>query len=281
MWGTKKNKDNDLNYSYPHQSAGQPGSKKPKREVTNRSKIPLNPGVALLGLVGKATIDKNKDNWEKNRANESPLSPSPPNFNFNYPSMMSSIPKQPSKDQDIPSLPKPSWGSNMSKNQQSGSWGQNTGQNKIGYNFSNNFRGSMAFGSSGSTRNSSSRGNGQKGNNGGLGPNGGDFGGTNGQQSRDMSWNGYRVQQYMLNKMILDQYIPTIFQRWDLNKDGSIQIHEFPGMICELFKCMNMPPPSQNDIWYLMWRFDQNGDGEIDYFEWANMVYTLGGLKKN
>jgi hypothetical protein len=56
--------------------------------------------------------------------------------------------------------------------------------------------------------------------------------------------------------MYLDQYIPTIFQRWDANRSGTIEMHEFPGMITELFRCMNMPPPSQNDIWYLMWRFD-------------------------
>ena len=80
--------------------------------------------------------------------------------------------------------------------------------------------------------------------------------------------------------MYLDQYIPSIFQRWDANRSGTIEMHEFPGMITELFRCMNMPPPSQNDIWYLMWRFDQDRNGRIDYNEWANMVYTLGGLKQ-
>jgi hypothetical protein len=57
-------------------------------------------------------------------------------------------------------------------------------------------------------------------------------------------WNSYQMKNYMLNKMILDQYIPTIFQRWDLDRSGTIEMHEFPGMICELFRCMNLPPPS-------------------------------------
>jgi hypothetical protein len=42
-------------------------------------------------------------------------------------------------------------------------------------------------------------------------------------------------------------------------------MHEFPGMICELFGHMQKQPPSNNDIWYLMWRFDQDQNGRIDY----------------
>jgi len=83
----------------------------------------------------------------------------------------------------------------------------------------------------------------------------------------------------MLNKLYLDQYIPSIFEKYDFDKNGTIETLEFPGMIAELFRCLNMPPPSQNDTWYLMWKFDRNQDGHIDYYEWADMVYTLGGLK--
>ena len=102
---------------------------------------------------------------------------------------------------------------------------------------------------------------------------GGNYGYTN------MNWTNYQMQQYNMNKMYLDQYIPTIFEQFDSNRTGTIEMHEFPGMVTKLFKCMNMSPPSQNDMWYLMWRFDQDKNGKIDYMEWANMVYTLGGLK--
>lgn len=88
------------------------------------------------------------------------------------------------------------------------------------------------------------------------------------------------MQNYQMSKQYLDQFIPTIYQRWDSNGNGSIEMHEFPGMVCELFRCMNKPAPQMNDIWYLMWRFDQDRNGSIDYMEWANMVYTLGGLKR-
>jgi hypothetical protein len=97
---------------------------------------------------------------------------------------------------------------------------------------------------------------------------------------RNMNWGSYQMTTYVMNKMYLDQYIPSIFQRWDSNRTGTIEMHEFPGMCTELFRCMNMPAPSQNDMWYLMWKFDQDKNGKIDYYEWANMVYTLGGLKK-
>ena len=174
MWGSHTNP----NYSYPQQQ--QPMLQQ------NNSRIPLNPGVALLGLVGQNTIQQNQASYGS--------------YNYQQP--------QPQYAQAQPR-----------------GYGQ-----QMGY--------------------------------------------------QQQNWGNYQMTRYALNKMDLDQYIPTIFQRWDSNRNGSIEMHEFPGMCMELFKCMNMPPPSQNDMWYLMWRFDQDRNGQIDYNEWANMVYTLGGLKK-
>ena len=216
MWGS----NNNNNYSYPQQGQGQPGFN-PMNNGGNQSKIPLNPGIALLGLVGKNTIQNNQQQWQQ----------SPPNQNFNYPSMSNN-----------------SMGGGMnSMNNMNRGNGQNFGQN-------------FGMGRSMPSHNQMNT-------------------GMQGSSYRNMNWSGYQLQSYMLNKMVLDQYIPTIFSRWDMDKNGTIEMHEFPGMICELFRCMNMPPPSQNDIWYLMWKFDSDRNGKIDYYEWANMVYTLGGLK--
>lgn len=216
MWG-RINQNNSQNpYANPY---GAPQNK----PAGNRSKIPMTPGVALLGLVGQNTIKQQQQQWENG------------NNNYNYPTFS---PQSNASNASNPYL-----------NTNSQSTPPN--QNNYGYspyNISANLN---------------------------LSPPPLQYTPNNQQQQ----WNNYQLRNYMLNKMILDQYIPTIFQRWDLDRSGTIEMHEFPGMICELFRCMNLPPPSQNDMWYLMWKFDQDQNGKIDYYEWANMVYTLGGLK--
>lgn len=234
MWGN--NNTNNNNYNYPHQGPGQPT---PTNNNMNNSKIPMNPGIALLGLVGKNTINDNKQNWQDN-GNQG--------GNINYAIQ---------QNQRNPWANVNNWGGNNSNNSFN-----NIPNN---YNNNNNMWGRSNTMPSMNNNNNNFNNNNFNNNNNGY---------------QNMNWNNYQLQAYMLNKAILDQYIPTIFQRWDMDRSGTIEMHEFPGMICELFRCLNMSPPSQNDIWYLMWRFDQDQNGKIDYYEWADMVYTIGGLKK-
>lgn len=224
MWG---NNNNAYANPYGNNNYGQP-----QQQQGNRSKIPMSPGVALLGLVGQNTIKQQQNQWQNG------------NSNYQYPTFQ---PNQQQQQGMIPTNSNPYMGQNNA--QQNRGWGSNV--------------------------NPYSRQNSQP-----AQSNGGDLTPPPLPYNAANQWNSYQMKNYMLNKMILDQYIPTIFQRWDLDRSGTIEMHEFPGMICELFRCMNLPPPSQNDMWYLMWKFDQDQNGKIDYYEWANMVYTLGGLKK-
>lgn len=237
MWGQNQGNNNYGGYPQQNQSPyGQP------QQRQNKSKIPMSPGVALLGLVGQNTIKNQQQTWQNGNAN------------YNYPSFNPTQPQQ----MQPPSSP---YGNNPYANnggnnyqpqqqqQQQGGWGQNT--NPYG------------------------RQNSQP-----VQPSGGDLTPPPLPYSVNNQFSNHQLKNYMLNKMILDQYIPSIFRKWDMDRSGTIEMHEFPGMICELFRCMNLPNPSQNDMWYLMWKFDQDQNGKIDYYEWANMVYTLGGLKK-
>jgi hypothetical protein len=55
MWGQNPNQ----NYSYPQQSMQPHPHQNP-----NQSRIPMNPGVALLGVVGQNTIQQNRGAYQ-------------------------------------------------------------------------------------------------------------------------------------------------------------------------------------------------------------------------
>ena len=238
MWGNNKNQMSN-SYGYPQQNQ-QRFNPPPQQHGGNRSSIPLNPGVALLGLVGQNTIQKRQNNWSNG------------NQNYSYPTFQPQQQQQPQQSPFTQNYDASSMQTNPSQAQRGG-WGSNVNPY--------------------ARQNSQPTPTGR----GGIDltppplPN---------YHSPQNQWQNHRMQNYALNKIILDQYIPTIFQRWDVDRSGTIEMHEFPGMICELFRCMNLPPPSQNDMWFLMWKFDEDKNGKIDYMEWANMVYTLGGLRR-
>ena len=95
---------------------------------------------------------------------------------------------------------------------------------------------------------------------------------------QNKNWNNYAMNTYQLGRSGLHQMIGDIFMKWDMDQNGTIDVKEFPGMITELFARKGLEPPTMNDIWYLMWRFDEDQDGVISYKEWTKMVLALGGF---
>ena len=237
MWGNNNNSMNSSGYPQQNQNIYPQQQQMPPQ---NQSKIPLSPGVALLGIVGQNTMKQNQDQWRTGDAN------------YNYPVMGQS---------QFSNMQAP-YGYQQQPQQH-----QPMQQPQYGQNANNPY---LPQPQTQPQQHPYSMGQGQAQSN--LTP-------PPLPYTPQNQWQGHKLQNYMLNKMILDQYIPTIFAKWDANRSGTIEMHEFPGMINELFRCMNLPPPSQNDMWYLMWKFDQDQNGKIDYMEWANMVYTLGGLR--
>lgn len=94
-----------------------------------------------------------------------------------------------------------------------------------------------------------------------------------------MNWNGYQMQTYNFNQQMVGMYAQQIFMMYDSNGSGNLEMHEFPAMCQRFFQMMGMAPPSMNDIMYLMYVFDSNRDGRINFMEFQNMLYYLGGRR--
>jgi len=88
------------------------------------------------------------------------------------------------------------------------------------------------------------------------------------------------MNSYSFNFQYIDQYAWQIFQMYDRDRSGNLEMNEFPMMCSMFFQYMNMPPPTQNDIMYLMYYFDSNRDGKISFNEFRNMLYFIGGRKQ-
>jgi len=77
----------------------------------------------------------------------------------------------------------------------------------------------------------------------------------------------------------VDMYAQQIFLMYDKDRSGNLEMHEFPAMCQYFFQMIGMAPPTINDIMYLMYVFDSNRDGKINFMEFRNMLYYLGGQK--
>ena len=84
---------------------------------------------------------------------------------------------------------------------------------------------------------------------------------------------------YQINPQFIEQYAPGIFQYFDKDRSGSLDMMEVPVMINHLFNYLQMPAPSIYDVLYLMFTFDRNGDGKMDLSEFKQMLYFLSGKR--
>ena len=96
---------------------------------------------------------------------------------------------------------------------------------------------------------------------------------------RSQNWNGYQMGQYQINPAFIEQYAPGIFQYFDKDRSGSLDMMEVPVMINHLFNYLKMPAPSLYDVLFLMFTFDKNGDGKMDLGEFKAMLYFLAGKR--
>ena len=80
---------------------------------------------------------------------------------------------------------------------------------------------------------------------------------------------------------MIEMFGMQIFQQYDRDRSGSLEMHEFPEMCMAFFRMLGLAPPSLMDIMFLMYIFDTDHDGRISYPEFRNMLYYLGGQRAN
>ena len=96
---------------------------------------------------------------------------------------------------------------------------------------------------------------------------------------RNQNWNGYQMRAYRIDPQFIEQYGPGIFQYFDRDRSGTLDMVEVPQMINHLFNYLKMPPPNMQDIYYTMAKHDLNGDGKMNFQEFRQMMYFLGGQR--
>ena len=94
---------------------------------------------------------------------------------------------------------------------------------------------------------------------------------------RNQNWGGHQIQKYSIPLQFIDQYGPGIFQYFDRDRSGTLDMMEVPLMIGQLFTYLKQPPPTQQDIMFTMNKFDSNRDGKLSYPEFRGMLAFLGG----
>ena len=102
-----------------------------------------------------------------------------------------------------------------------------------------------------------------------------------GQDYRQFKGNDYQgFHTYSLGNNV--DWMTTalqVFNQVDFNRSGSIEMHEFPITINLLYNKFGMPVPSENDMFYLMFKWDRNKDGKLDAGEYINMIQAMTGGK--
>ena len=94
------------------------------------------------------------------------------------------------------------------------------------------------------------------------------------QNYRNINLNNHQMQTYNFGAN-WSRIAMSVFLENDRDGDGNINMMEFPAVMTSLFQKMNMPPPNFKDMFYLMQKFDTNGDGIIDCQEYINMVSAM------
>ena len=94
---------------------------------------------------------------------------------------------------------------------------------------------------------------------------------------RNQNFQGYQPTRYPIQPQFIEQYGPGIFQYFDRDRSGTLDMMEVPNMVNQLFQYLQMPPPNQMDLMYVMNATDANRDGRLNYQEFRKMMYMLAG----
>ena len=92
-----------------------------------------------------------------------------------------------------------------------------------------------------------------------------------------MNFTGHQAKTYNIEPQFIEQYSQNIFNSFDKDRSGSLEMGEFPLMINQLFAYLKETPPSQTDIQFMMNKHDADKNGKITIPEFKRMLYDLSG----
>ena len=96
---------------------------------------------------------------------------------------------------------------------------------------------------------------------------------------RGMNFGAYQMGRYGITHMHISTHAAMLFAKYDINRSFTLEVPELIMAINEFMAINGLPPVPQQDIMYLLYTFDFDGTGRIDYAEFKKILKSLGGIK--
>jgi hypothetical protein len=81
-----------------------------------------------------------------------------------------------------------------------------------------------------------------------------------------------------LAEVIINQFADSIFEKFDFNKSGFLDVKEIYPAVEEIYKLSKKTCPSYHEVLTIMKYFDDDGNGLIDKAEFRNILKNIGGM---
>jgi hypothetical protein len=98
------------------------------------------------------------------------------------------------------------------------------------------------------------------------------------QYNQDMQAPQQGSNQNMMLKNLISRYSDEIFQKYDSNRSGFLDIKEIYPSVCELFGLCGIPNPEYPRVLAIMQSFDKDRNGLIDMTEFRNLMLKMNGF---
>ena len=87
------------------------------------------------------------------------------------------------------------------------------------------------------------------------------------------------MNTYNLPDAWVNQHWKSVFEAFDRNGSGSLDMHEVPAVMNYVCQMSGNPPPQPNDVYFAMYQFDRNNDGRLNKKEFKRMLDYFGGRR--
>ena len=94
---------------------------------------------------------------------------------------------------------------------------------------------------------------------------------------KNRNWAGHQMRHYNLSYDSVEGKAFMVFDRFDRNGSGTLDMREVPQAINYVFQEEGLGYPDEDDIYFCMDEFDKNGDGRLNRAEFKRMLHYLCG----